>query len=245
MNPRKMGTSSFSNREKMRRNPFKHRNSLSISLRLLYIARSYCHGLIRVLRGGTIERPFPLEKATGKGHGLIRVLRGGTMGVNPNANQVAVDGSLRAPDKSHRLKSSSLLTRQQASHPHQVVGRRHEVTGQPGTLHSPIPGAPEPAHRLHPSEDLLHLLADLLAHRIAPMPCGTSIYRRVLREASLLDHACPSHTAGCRNPCHLPASWDGNPAARHRPASQAQRHAQPYPWHCSPRSPSATRCRSP
>ena len=77
MNPRKMGTSSFSNREKMRRNPFKHRNSLSISLRLLYIARSYCHGLIRVLRGET-------------------------MGVNPNANQVAVDGSLRAPDKSHR-----------------------------------------------------------------------------------------------------------------------------------------------
>ena len=90
MNPRKMGTSSFSNREKMRRNPFKDRNSLSISLRLLYIARSYCHGLIRVLRGGT-------------------------MGVNPNANQVAVDGSLRAPDKSHRLNSSSLLTRQQAS----------------------------------------------------------------------------------------------------------------------------------
>ena len=203
MNPRKMGTS-----------------SLSISLRLLYIARSYCHGLIRVLRGGT-------------------------MGVNPNANQVAVDGSLRAPDKSHRLNSSSLLTRQQASHPHQVVGRRHEVTGQPGTLHSPIPGAPEPAHRLHPSEDLLLLLADLLAHRIAPMPCGTFIYRRVLREAPLLDHACPSHTAGCRNPCHLPASWDGSPAARHRPASQAQRHAQPYPWHCSPRSPSATRCRSP
>ena len=48
-------------------------------------------------------------------HGLIRVLRGETMGVDPNANQVAVDGSLRAPDKSHRLNRSSLLTRQQAS----------------------------------------------------------------------------------------------------------------------------------
>ena len=37
MNPRKI-TSSFSKREKMRRNPFNRRNSLSISLRLLYIS---------------------------------------------------------------------------------------------------------------------------------------------------------------------------------------------------------------
>ena len=43
MNPRKI-TSSFSKREKMRRNPFSRRNSLSISLRLLYISRSYSHG---------------------------------------------------------------------------------------------------------------------------------------------------------------------------------------------------------
>ena len=42
MNPRKI-TSSFSKREKMRRNPFNRRNSLSISLRLLYISRSYSH----------------------------------------------------------------------------------------------------------------------------------------------------------------------------------------------------------
>ena len=43
MNPRNI-TSSFSKREKMRRNPFNRRNSLSISLRLLYISRSYSHG---------------------------------------------------------------------------------------------------------------------------------------------------------------------------------------------------------
>ena len=43
MNPRKI-TSSFSKREKMRRNPFNRRNSLSISLRLLYTSRSYSHG---------------------------------------------------------------------------------------------------------------------------------------------------------------------------------------------------------
>ena len=43
MNPRKI-TSSFSKREKMRRNPFNRRNSLSISLRFLYISRSYSHG---------------------------------------------------------------------------------------------------------------------------------------------------------------------------------------------------------
>ena len=43
MHPRKI-TSSFSKREKMRRNPFNRRNSLSISLRLLYTSRSYSHG---------------------------------------------------------------------------------------------------------------------------------------------------------------------------------------------------------
>ena len=39
MNPKK-STSSFSKREKMRRNPFNRRNSRSTSFRLLYISRS-------------------------------------------------------------------------------------------------------------------------------------------------------------------------------------------------------------
>ena len=51
-NPRK-STSSFSNREKMRRNPFGRRNSRSTPLRRLYIRRSYSQGPNRVLRGGT------------------------------------------------------------------------------------------------------------------------------------------------------------------------------------------------
>ena len=54
-NPRK-STSSFSKREKIRRNPFNRRNNLSISLRLLYISRSYSQGATRVLRGGTTGR---------------------------------------------------------------------------------------------------------------------------------------------------------------------------------------------
>ena len=46
MNPRKM-TSSFSNREKMRRNPFSRGNNRSTSLRRLYISRSYSTGADR------------------------------------------------------------------------------------------------------------------------------------------------------------------------------------------------------
>ena len=52
MNPKKT-TSSFSKREKMRRNPFIRRNNRSISFRLLYISRPYSHGSVRLLGGGT------------------------------------------------------------------------------------------------------------------------------------------------------------------------------------------------
>ena len=48
-----------------------------------------------------------------------------------------------------------------------------------------------------------------------------------LRAALPHDHACPSHTLVCRSPCHLPTSWDGNPAAAHRPAARVQRHVRP------------------
>ena len=46
-------TSSFSNREKMRRKPLRRRNSRSISLRRLYMARLYSHAVIRPCLGGT------------------------------------------------------------------------------------------------------------------------------------------------------------------------------------------------
>ena len=46
-------TSSFSNREKRRRNPLSRRNSRSISLRRVYRARSYSHGVRRLCLGGT------------------------------------------------------------------------------------------------------------------------------------------------------------------------------------------------
>ncbi len=49
---RKM-TSSFSNLEKMRRNPFSLRKSRSTSLRFLYSSRSYSHGSSRLDLGGT------------------------------------------------------------------------------------------------------------------------------------------------------------------------------------------------
>ncbi len=61
MNPRKM-TSSFSKREKIRRNPFKRRNSRSISLRRLYISRSYSQGWSRLRFGGTTG-VYPSAKA--------------------------------------------------------------------------------------------------------------------------------------------------------------------------------------
>ena len=46
-------TSSFSNREKIRRKPLSRRNSRSISLRRLYMARLYSHGVTRFCLGGT------------------------------------------------------------------------------------------------------------------------------------------------------------------------------------------------
>ena len=52
INPTNM-TSSFSNREKMRRKPLSLRNSRSISLRRLYMAALYSHAVIRVCLGGT------------------------------------------------------------------------------------------------------------------------------------------------------------------------------------------------
>ena len=79
-------------------------------------------------------------------------------------------------DGSHRLNGPGLLWRQQVSHPHQVVSRGHEVSCQPGSIHSPIPGPPKSSHRLHPPEYLLHPLANLLAHPVARMPRGP--YRR-------------------------------------------------------------------
>src|SRR5690349_23768885 len=47
----------FESREN-RRNPFRRRNSRSISLRRLYIARSYSHALTRLLLGGTTGMKF-------------------------------------------------------------------------------------------------------------------------------------------------------------------------------------------
>ncbi len=52
MHPRK-STSSFSKRVKMRRHPCNRRNTRAISLRRLYISRSYAQGSTRLRRGGT------------------------------------------------------------------------------------------------------------------------------------------------------------------------------------------------
>ena len=52
MKPMKI-TSSFSKREKTLRKPLRRRNNLSISLRRLYMWRSYCQGSTRVAKGGT------------------------------------------------------------------------------------------------------------------------------------------------------------------------------------------------
>ena len=66
MKPRKM-TSSFSKREKMRRNPFSRRNSRSTSLRRLSSSRSYAQGD----KPGLARRPHRVEpQGPGKLAGL-------------------------------------------------------------------------------------------------------------------------------------------------------------------------------
>ena len=57
--------SSFSNREKIRRNPLSRWHSRSISLRRLYMARLYSQGVIRFTFGGTTgmkPSSLPLDK---------------------------------------------------------------------------------------------------------------------------------------------------------------------------------------
>ena len=154
-----------------------------------------------------------------------------------------------APGRSHRLNGPSRLIRHQVCHPHQVIGRSHEVPGQPGTLHTPIPSAPEPAHRLHPPKDLLRLLANLLAHPIARMPCRPSIYRRVNSLRHVRRH--PAITHSLHTPPRVIALVTSQRPGMEAPlphivrAAQGRRHAKPCPWPHSPRSPSAVRCGSP
>jgi hypothetical protein len=52
---------SLSKREKMRRKPLSLWKSLSISLRLRYMALSYCQGCRRLLLGGTAKVQSQLE----------------------------------------------------------------------------------------------------------------------------------------------------------------------------------------
>ena len=79
---------------------------------------------------------------------------------------------------SRRPTGPSPLTRHQVRHPHQVVGRSHQVPRQPRPLYSPIPGPSESSHRLHPPEHLLHPLPHLLARPVARTPCGATVYGR-------------------------------------------------------------------
>ena len=96
--------------------------------------------------------------------------------------------------RSQGSRDTALLWRQEGSHPHQVVSRGHKVSCQPGALHSPIPGPPKSSHSLHPPEYLLHPLANLLAHPVAPMPCGATVYRRACAMSHMRRHSTIAHS---------------------------------------------------
>ena len=135
-----------------------------------------------------------------------------------------------ALSRSRRLKRPGLLRRQQPGHPHKVVCRRHQVTGQTRTLRSTIPGAPKTAHRLHPTEYPLNTLAHPLTLRIPGMTRRPAVYRRmdptchVRRDPTdpQLPYACPGVVA----PCPLPPSWGEPRAFVHRPASRVPHRAR-------------------
>ena len=131
----------------------------------------------------------------------------------------AVLGALR-PGRAHGLNGPRLLTGHQVRHPDQIVGRSHEVPGQSRALHTTISSAADPSTVfIHPnisppaceSSGSLHSLYAVLSDHLSPSELAEP------HAASVPDHACPSHTAECRSPCHLPASWDGSLAAAHRP----------------------------
>src|SRR5439155_5649200 len=65
----------------------------------------------------------------------------------------------------------------QPDHPNAVVCRRHQVAGEFGPLQTAVPRASEPAHHLHPPEDLLHALADTFADGVADVARGALVDR--------------------------------------------------------------------
>ena len=144
------------------------------------------------------------------------------------------------------------LSSHQPSHPNQVVGGRHEVAGKASAGQTPVARSPEPAHRLHPTEDLLDPLPQPLTERIAAMPGrvpvdGAGAPAHVLRHArgdaagAHRSHAAPRVVARVRAE-HLGmepascASFSSTGAASRSAVSQGLR---------SPQSPPAGRSGSP
>ena len=128
------------------------------------------------------------------------------------------------PWEGTRTEQPGLLTGHQVRHPDQIVGRSHEVPRQSRALHTTISSAADPSTVfIHPnisppaceSSGSLHSLYAVLSDHLSPSELAEP------HAASVPDHACPSHTAECRSPCHLPASWDGSLAAAHRHAWEA------------------------
>ncbi len=101
---------------------------------------------------------------------------------------------------------------QQLGHPNQVVGRGHQVPRQTSPVQSPIPGPPEPAHRLHPAKYLLNPFTNPLADRVPPSPRVYSatmvlLYHppcRMIAESGTPTQATPPSRGGWKQPCFQP-----------------------------------------
>lgn len=138
-------------------------------------------------------------------------------------------------DDSHWLNRPGHLTRQQLRFPHQVVGRSHQVPRQTSTLHSPIPSPPEPTQRIHPTEDRLHSLANLLTRLIPRMPRRSPIYRRVDSLCHVRRHPAITHIRALSRVVALVASQgseDESPVHALRPPALAQHRAPMCPSRC-------------
>ncbi len=77
--------------------------------------------------------------------------------------------------RAFRPVSGDLSNRRQPHHAQQVVSPRYKVAPGLGSFQSPIPAPSKPSHRLDPTKDFLHPLANLQTDLVTPLRRGAPV----------------------------------------------------------------------
>jgi hypothetical protein len=97
---------------------------------------------------------------------------------------------------------------QQLAHPHQIVGCRRPREHPPHSCSSPEASLAHPRHRLHPTQDFLHPLAQSLAEAVARVAGGETIDRT---SSAAPDSSSTPWRPKPHRPCSSPQTkWENN-----------------------------------